>query len=260
MKVLGWISGKLNEGTAAVGRVVVTSWARKLADGKLGPGAAKAYYWLSAHAAAIMATVGALAGCLEIAAQRPEYLVLVGLTPAQVQQWAVWLAGYVVPVLMSAKLITDQWHTIGHPSWMRAPWAVWLKEHSALLTYLSGGALWYVQQCHDGTWCGYERWALFVVGVVGANFGILPRADHAIPPAKVLEGLAGLIAPPTPKVAEQAAQIAALPDDEANASRAMLALVAVGQADTQKLTPAEKAEDVNALKAVSVALENAKGA
>jgi len=237
------------DATAAVGCALITSWARKLADGKMGPTASRFYFWLSTHAGVITGTVAALSGCLVVAAQMPELLALVGLNAAQVELWSVRLA-YVWPVLISLKLATDRWHDIGADSWHAHPAAVWLKEHSAALTYLAGGAWWYAERCGAGGWCDVERWAVFVVGVVGANFGILPRAAQALPPAKVLEGLAGLVTAPTPAVAKQAEAIAALPD----APQAQNVLRAASHAlDTNE--PEIKAEAKVAVSVVAAQIE-----
>ena len=210
-----WISGKLNDGTAAVGRAFITRWGRQWADGKLGPGATKVYYFLSAHAGAITLALSVLAGSLAMAAQRP--------TSAQ---WSTWLA-YVAPILVSLKLATDQWHSVERPAWMDAPWAKWLKDHSAALSLVFGAAWFYAEKCQGGGWCDAERWGIFAVGVVGANFGILPSAAKSIPPTEVLKALAGLIDAPTPKVAAQAAVIQEMPAQKSEAVKDVLSAVAV---------------------------------
>jgi hypothetical protein len=252
-KIIGWFSGKVTDITAAAGRALVISWGRKWADGKFGPTWTKIYYWLSTHAVGVSMTIGALAIFLETAAQMPGYLLLVGLSPEQVQKWVAAIA-YAMPVLVSLKIATDQWHAIGHPDWLDSGFAKWMKDHAALLTYLTGGAFWYAENCHAGNWCAVERWAIFVVGVVEASMGIIPRADHSIPPVKVLQGLAGMIAPPTPQVAEQAIAIEQLP--QAQAIQEHLATAAARQsiADEKPKAP-QDATSVAVLKNVSKALD-----
>lgn len=252
-KVFGWISGKVTDLSAAAGRALVTSWARKWADGKYGPKWTKLYYWLSSHALHITGIVAFLMAGLEAAAKMPGQLALVGLTADQVNAWAVKLA-YAIPVLLAIKVVTDQWHQIGHPSWLDHPIAKWLKAHGAVITYLMGVAWWYAEQCGSGGWCTFERWLIFLAGVFCAVTGIAPRADHSIPPVKVLEALAGLIAAPTPKVAEQAETIAALP--RAEIVQEALGAVAARQISADTLPKAKQDhESAMALKSVSRAID-----
>lgn len=227
MNAVRWASSKMGDGVAAVGRALVSRWARKWADGGMGARATSFYYWCSSHAGAICALVAGAAGCLLTAAQMPGYMGLVGLDAAEVELWSVRLA-YVWPVLVSAKLASDKWHDIGQPKWISSPQGLWLKDHSPMLTTAVGVAWWYAERCTGSGWCDAERWVLFVVGVIGANFGILPRAGRAIPPAKVLEALAGVLDPPTPAVAVQAAAVAVQPD--ALLMQAALVATATGEA------------------------------
>lgn len=247
------ISGKLNGAAAAIGRAVITRWGRQWADGKLGPGASKVYFFLSAQASKITAALAVLSGSLLAASQMPDLLFLVGLNPPQVQQWAQWLA-YVAPILVSLKLATDQWHSVETPAWMSKPWAVWLKAHASTVSIVFGAAWFYAEQCQGSGWCDVERWALFGFGVVGANFGILPSAAKAIPPAEVLKALAGLVDAPTPAVAKQAASIGELPTEKSDAVKDVLSAVA-------KIDPKDaeiKAEAKIALTQVSAELKDAK--
>lgn len=205
-KALGWLGGKMNDATAAVGRALITRWARKWADGEAGPFWTRVYYGLARYSGAITTTLGVLAGALVTAAQWPELLELVGLSPAAVLVWGERLA-YAAPVLVSIKLAADQWHSITKPAWLSAPWAVWLSGHSMLVTTVFGAAWGWSRDCGDGGWCDLARWSLFVLGSFAANCGILPRAARAIPPQQVLEALAGLVTAQTPKVEKQALAI-----------------------------------------------------
>ena len=213
--VFGWVSSKLNDTTAAVGRVMVTRWARQWAEGNIGGAAgARLYYFLSSHSGQITTALGILGGALVTASQWPELGALVGISPAAALVWGERLA-YLEPVLVSIKLASDQWHSITKPAWMSAPWAVWLSGHAAVLSIVFGAAWGYARDYGDGGWCDAARWALYAAGILGTNFGILPRAAHAIPPQQVLEALAGLVTAQTPKVEALATRIEDHPNGEA---------------------------------------------
>lgn len=252
------ISSKLNGGVAAVGRTLITHWGRQWADGKMGPGASKVYFFLSAHAAQITLALSVIAGSLVAAAQMPGLLALVGLDAPTVAQWGAWLA-YAAPILVSLKLATDQWHSVEKPAWMAKPWALWLKDHASTVSVVFGGAFWYAEQCQGGGWCDVERWAIFAAGVVGANFGILPSAAKAIPPAEVLKALAGLVDAPTPAVAKQAATIDAMPTVKSDAVKDVLAAVANVDPQDKTLKPDVKTALSEVSHEIAAAKEEARG-
>lgn len=203
-KAIGWLSGKLNDGTSAIGRAVVTRFARQWAEGKRGPQGL--YYFLSRHSTQITATLGTLAAVLVLAAQWPDLLELVGLSTAAAILWGERLA-YAAPVLVEIKLASDQWHSIERPKWLDHPVAIWLAEHGTINTLVFSGLWGMAKDCGDGGWCDLGRWAIAVLGLACAHFRFISSAASARPPADVLKALAGEIAAPTRKVAAQAAEI-----------------------------------------------------
>jgi hypothetical protein len=212
--VFGWLSGKLNDATASVGRAMLTRWARKWAEGEIGGArGARLYYFLSRQAGHITTALSVLAGLLMTAAQWKDLAELVHLDPALALVWSERLA-YIAPVLVSIKLATDQWHSITKPLWLSKPWAVWLADHAAALSIVFGAAWGWAQDCGDGGWCDLARWGLYVAGLFGANFGFISRASRAQPPQQVLEALAGLVTAQTPKIEKQALTIEHHPDRE----------------------------------------------
>lgn len=251
--MLKWIGEKWDGAQSAVGRLVLGRIGRKWADGKLGAGPTRVYYFLSAQSGTITAILAALAGMLLAAAQMPDLLALVGLTAEQVTLWSTWLA-YIAPLLVSLKLATDQWHSVTPAGWMDSAQARWLKRNSALITVAFGVAWFYAEGCGQGGWCDAARWALFALGVVGANFGILPSAARAIPPTEVLRALAGLVDPQTPRVEAQAVVIDEHPEALelkgalADVAERVETLQALGSAEPSKLATAGLAGVARALK------------